>query len=524
MGRDQVSKGYYFLLPLPQPLPLPDKVVFTFSGPSRLGPFDRTPETMEDGSIEWFVSIAHYHSPKSPEPERQLRRLASEVMPWAFSNAPTSLDINATNEWIGRQSVVEAVVLGCSYDDSDEEKECALLLAIDSVNALARTLHLTTRQPQQLLALPLLPPLILGASASLGEARPPICLNTFEYQNDLSLDLRGQSKEVDERVFSEAWEAVAQNHPLLRYLDLMREARWAAEGEGNHWSAVVTTAAASELLLTTTLQLLTWEEGLSPAEARSLFPERPEIGSRMTALSRHLGGDWNGKGRGAVGNWMRRVAHTRNAALHQGREVSAAEAHEAFDAVRKLERHIADRLANDRNLSRFPRSALALMGVDGLKRAARFTARIQRTIPSLSESFARFGRWRDVVSGPVPDAPAEHLPRELLAVIAPSGALYWILTLSDLTVACPAVLIGQLPEAQARSIRVTQRSIAAAPPPLPVSVWVAGGSDAARPSGAWRPAHELLPLRETMVEGQDVSRSLLNLSPDIQFATQGAGE
>lgn len=511
----RTAEAIYFLLPLPQAIPLPDKAAFTFSGPPSIDSFHMTSEMGGEPPMDWYVSIAHHHAPSSMELFEQLRELASEVMPWAYPKSPVP-GRNSTAP--GRRSVVEACVIqSIRKEDPQEYREAALLLAIECVNTLLRTAHLTTRAPQQLLSRALLPPVLPGAVAIVSDG-PPLCQETFGHVNARSAALRGEDQEVSEDTFSTAWSAVRETHPLLRYVDLMREARWAAEGEENYWSAIVTMSAAGEFLLTTILQLLVWEEGATPSEALRHFPANQEIGSRLTALEKKLGGNWNGKGVGSVGTWMSHVAHKRNAALHQAQEVSGFDAATAFEASIGLEQYIAERLVAEKNLARFPRSALALIGSDGLKGRGHMTARVREALSTLPTYFERFERWRGALSAPHTATPPDDTERELLAVITPTGHLYWVLAIPELRVACPASLVSKLPAPQEESLRAIQRALSINPPRLPISSWVEGGADLATPSGRWRPHHELLPLHETLVSGEDVARSLQTLSPDEDFA------
>jgi hypothetical protein len=191
--------------------------------------------------------------------------------------------------------------------------------------------------------------------------------------------------------------ASLQQHPLTPYVDRVVDAEHALR-QGDTANAVVLAQVGAEIFLDAVLGLLVWEEGASPKEGA----ER-EFASDLTPRVRNsfaprLGGDWNLKGAGPVGDWKRKLYELRGRVIHGGYEPSRDETRQAFDSLAALEEFCKTRVLEKRN--RFPRTALIVLGPDGLVRRAGWGRRIREFAEQNQDNnwLENYNTWRAQVS------------------------------------------------------------------------------------------------------------------------------
>lgn len=176
------------------------------------------------------------------------------------------------------------------------------------------------------------------------------------------------------RFLTAAW---SQN-PVENYHDLKLGARRAQLAEGNYVDAVLRSAAACEVLIKHVAWMTTWEVrevlGNDPMAGSlaisTILAAKPAdlIGKVLTA---RLNGNWSSRlATAPVGAWRYEVARLRSQVIHRGYRPSEAEAASAVTAMQVLETHVMDRLAV--KAASFPRSALLLVGHEGLRRRDQF--------------------------------------------------------------------------------------------------------------------------------------------------------
>lgn len=172
--------------------------------------------------------------------------------------------------------------------------------------------------------------------------------------------------------------ATWSQNPVENYHDLKLGAQRAQYAEGNYVDAVLRAAAACEVLVKHVAWMTTWEarevvgnDPLADALATStILTAKPAdlIGKVLTA---RLNGNWSSRlATAPVGAWRYDVAKLRNRVIHRGYRPSEAESAAAIAAVQVLETHVMDRLAV--KVATFPRSALLLVGHEGLQRRDQF--------------------------------------------------------------------------------------------------------------------------------------------------------
>lgn len=172
--------------------------------------------------------------------------------------------------------------------------------------------------------------------------------------------------------------ATWSQNPVENYRDLKLGARRAQYAEGNYIDAVLRSAAACEVLIKHLAWMTTWEVrevlGNDPLagtlSTTSILAAKPAdlIGKVLTA---RLKGNWVSRLTSSpVGAWRYDVAKLRSRVIHRGYRPSEPEAAAAVAATQVLETHMMDRLAAQ--TATFPRSALLLVGYEGLQRRDQF--------------------------------------------------------------------------------------------------------------------------------------------------------
>ena len=190
---------------------------------------------------------------------------------------------------------------------------------------------------------------------------------------------------------------------------------------------------AAETLLDEVLLHTMWEQPLTPEQAAAAWTDGLD-----TRISREfqtrLGGNWNRKGTGPFGNWDRHVAELRNRVVHAGYTRTKEEATKSLHTLDNLVEFICDRLAADATRTRYPRTAVALAGTDGLTRRNAYKGKAKKlaTDPHEVNWHLTFINWREAwrrlrrdqnTTPRTPDPTNAHL----LAVQHPDGTTHWCL-------------------------------------------------------------------------------------------------
>jgi len=162
--------------------------------------------------------------------------------------------------------------------------------------------------------------------------------------------------------------------PLTPYVDRVVDAHHALR-QGDTANAVILAQVGAEIFLDTLLALLVWEEGASPQEAAEDAFSSGLTRRVRNSFAPRLGGDWNLNGPGSVGSWKRNLYELRGRVIHAGYEPARPEARQALQSLAALEDFAKGRVLEKRRQS--PRTALIVLGRDGLARRAGWDRRIR---------------------------------------------------------------------------------------------------------------------------------------------------
>jgi hypothetical protein len=195
--------------------------------------------------------------------------------------------------------------------------------------------------------------------------------------------------------------------PILQALPFFQfrtDARIELHRYGNYRQSIIASAAAAENLILTVLELLLWEEGMSPVQAVVKVGRIESILKRLKReMAPRLKGSWSEKDTGAVQDWHLNVLRVRNAVVHVGHEATRREALSALTALNSLVGHFADRFAVPEIQAKYPKTVILSLGQDSLARRHAWTS----TLDSLSQAHAwewraEFGVWRSNVLASLP--------------------------------------------------------------------------------------------------------------------------
>lgn len=186
-----------------------------------------------------------------------------------------------------------------------------------------------------------------------------------------------------------------RGNPLLLWRERFADARRALHATGDPSAAVLFANTSCEVLLDTVLALLIWEEGFQAGHAPDPSGAAPvfEQGKTMRRVTRELpgrlGGSWTTDA-GALGAWNTNAYRLRHRIVHGGYAANMAEAQQALQAATGLQQFLWERLAIKRTI--YPRSALMVLGAEGLQRRNLWSGRIRRFSDEVGPTEAD---WRD---------------------------------------------------------------------------------------------------------------------------------
>lgn len=164
-------------------------------------------------------------------------------------------------------------------------------------------------------------------------------------------------------------------NPLVRWRELVLDARKATQIDGEYAVGVILSLTASEVLLDAVLAMLLWESGRAASDAATVFEEGKVARRLKVAFAPLLGGTWDPTRPGAVGRWFKDAFALRHRIVHGGYQPSLTEATTAMEAVDRLESFMFDAIAHKRNA--FPRTTLLTVGEEGLTRRNLWNGKIR---------------------------------------------------------------------------------------------------------------------------------------------------
>lgn len=386
-------------------------------------------------------------------------------------------------------------------------------VAIGKVRSLQMAYHVIENGPVTLLAEEVLPPLIpyvVRNSAQI-EEKEAVELRLYEARRSFNAitrqrDLPGGRVEA----IASASRQIDDN-PLAAYLDLDREALVALRRYGNTRVSVTMAAASAEVVLDRTLLMLLWEERKTPEDVAANW--RDSLKRRVEKdFSERIGGSWDHSGMGPVGRWARKVSNVRNRVVHGGYLPSRDEADDAIAVTRELVTFICDRLASEGNLNKYTRSAMLLMGNDGLEKRGRHTNAVKRLQGDPNEPpwTKTFGLWFKTFSRLRSDLLAPRVSSlegsDLLAVYMPGEWPTYVACDTSTGQAVKVHIPDNVELGASRELvdQIFSEHSQGENRQNPISISISGSVvDGVQIAGGWVEEYRLLPLRGVMVDGSN---------------------
>lgn len=397
----------------------------------------------------------------------------------------------------------------------DEYLDFLLEVAIEKVRNLQMAYHAVRNSALTLLTAELLPPFVpylVRKSQQIAD-REEVELRFYHLQRSFNFITRGEDLSEDRiRMIYQAGGQIQQN-PLAAYLDLDREAFVALRRAGNTRVSVVMVAAACEVLLDRTLLMMNWEEKKTPETVASAWRESLKRRVELDFPGR-IGGSWDLTTDGPVGRWAKKVAQIRNRVVHGGYMPSRAEAEDALTASHDLVTFIGDRLTYHGNMKKYPRSAMLLLGNEGLNKRGRYTKALRelQKDPREPQWDETFGRWFKAFARLRGDALVSRGSSlensSLMAVYFPHR---WPVCVAhdDSTGQAAEVMIpdnADLGLGPGLVLQIFEEHSKGPDWEVPTSVLLVGGVvDGVTRAGEWVEEYHLVPLRSVMVDRSDLT-------------------
>lgn len=393
----------------------------------------------------------------------------------------------------------------------------ALDIALSNLRSIQRASQALRRTPTSLSTLQRLPfvvPVLLRVAHEVGDASAPSWTGLLATRPDLGAELEPELLDGSSMAaFTRTRERI-ENGAFSAHVDLHRDGQYALQRSGDYRLAVLLFGIAAESLLDELMLHLMWEEAKTPEEVAARWFDGLDRRVREE-LPHRLGGPWDMTKRNPVGAWAQDVAALRHRVAHAGYTPTEDEAHASFHAVNALVTNLCDRLASQKNMRTYPRTAIALAGEGGLRRRNAYTAKIRRLERDRKEVpwTDTFTRWReawrrlrqDQTTAPrTPDF--DHA--WLLAVRHPDRSMRWVKHDRAQHLAVEAeVASNQIPDGLITSVHDFADMLQSRGQTLPTSTSFEHHLAAAPlPDAKWVEDYHLVPMAGVMVDGSDFTQ------------------
>lgn len=388
----------------------------------------------------------------------------------------------------------------------------ALNIALESIRSFQLAYYGATREAVTLIEREMLPPASLVSLQTLEEISEHAEVKLRMFLTGNMPSQIGLVNDVSEDEMLKVNKMFTFKSPLTRYLDLYRQGAVALR-QGNTRECIVMMSVAAESLINVLLAHLQWEECLTPEMSATTWA--PSLDTRIkTVLPTKLGGNWNITRPGAAHDWNQNIASIRHRVVHAGYKPSMEEARDAVKALDGLVAFIGDRVVHSGNLSKYPRTALTLLGSEGLKRRDRYTRAVReierdRTEVKWDETFSR---WYDTQILCIQDQKNPRSPDISTSiyyiVFTSMDEYYWIACDwgAHKAVKVEVTLAQGVPE-PVEHLRKGVPSMQESATKYPIIVQVTAETVvAAELNGEWLETYHLMPLQEVMRDKSDFSR------------------
>ncbi|MBW3590068.1 MAG: hypothetical protein KY429_11690 [Actinobacteria bacterium] len=509
----------YFFVPLPEPLGLPDGYVFQATSSMSWEEWLAAHDQGQHLDLDTTYLDASFRFWRATEPRNDIYSLKSlfETARKAFASSEQDLENQEASEGEGLNVERTIVEMAIPFEEpSEEEMDDVLSQAFDFgisiLREFQRSYALVRKRPLTLVSRQRLPFSVLGLRRIANdEDQWPEALSVyFVSMNVHSITRDEDFTDADFQRLESALNVQSRGAVFTLYADLSREAKVALELNGEYRQAVILAATATEVALDSLLCHLMWEEVKRPEEAAALFDQsRGFISRAKSHLSPRLGGNWSLTGAGQVALWHSNLFLLRHRIMHAGYEPTSEEATAALnDGLGTLDSFIAERLSEPTAIAKYPRTAMAVLGKQGLEQRSRWNSVLEQLADDPNEPnwIEAFGRWRltmdELRIDSVP-TPADESRALLIGVIHPGGTIVWLLHDRVARKACRAVP----PDPTLNQVRLVIAHLEEqnrAHPELPISIHAIDLTSTPAPGAEWVPEYRLIPMSGVMVNGQDL--------------------
>ena len=523
-----------FFLPLPEPLALPESYTHTvLRFISSHGDGGR--EHLQNGGGELQDRIRDFTRDREFGGAIALHRAKdtaddpwglATLMAWVAHVLPSTGDLGGDPKPDGgspngfERDWTIADVLVPFDDTNDEEADVteAFEYALNLVRWIQRAyVAVRNTEPLTLISrerLPVVVPYVFVPGAALSQP-PPLGggeMHLLALHHNLWATARAEEfTEAETTAYEGALHAVRDERAFLTFVEFRREALVALWRDGDYRACITWAATAAETLLDELLLHMLWEEGLRPEDAVQPFED-----FLATRVKQHyhvrLRGVWTLGSATPIGNWYRNVAGVRNRIVHAGMMPTLVEAQKALQVLDELLTFACDRLAERKNLSKYPRTALKLVAESGLRKRGCYSRRLRELSedPAQPHWDSTYARWRLTQSlvrqdrdftPRVPDAASS----QLMLVRCPGGDTYYCLNDPQTRLAGKVPINGEDLTMEVREgLREVLNRLADQDPDVAVSVDLPRDTYAGTAPKIWLEMYRLVPMAGVMVDGVDL--------------------
>lgn len=418
-----------FLIPLPEPLPLPHHTIYTFIGEHRdemanvvVQPTAETPPAPDWAQGRLTTSLRVWQSLHEDEfaAEREMstivQRVAEAIAPgeafegfrreleeWEEAErAAAPRDEESSPEALldeGQKpprsyvTIVEAVTPLVEVSDSDPPS-AAYDRATDAVADLVRAFRIASLIPFAPVTRERLPFAIYYLTRNVsGRAdwSHGLFLTHLNPPGGRSIDPVGPELVAD---FNRHLLMIQAGHPLVPLAERAVDARHALEVLGDTANSVIFQQLGIEVLIDASLELMLWDEAADVIAATEVLglPLKTKV---VRELPHRLGGNWN-LTRGAVAEWWNTLYHVRNRVIHGGYVSTRDEGWRSLHAAEKFEDFLRTRVAE--KATAIPRTALVILGVEGLQQRGKWHGGIINVAEQIGDTLLEeLEVWRNAI-------------------------------------------------------------------------------------------------------------------------------
>lgn len=395
-----------FIFRLPIRLPVPDNHFWTLEMGGSLGA--SWDEEARHVAVPGYVYAQNMRVPFVQLRAWQVKRerpsvatdgvftVARDVFP-GFGEGAQDTDAPTPESGLDYETIVEAVTQGARTEGDDTSRPIGTTSFDRVLKAMNEVLEALSGATTDLTLAPVAREL-LGPIALVG-SRPAVT-PTFDvgplfYWLNWNVD--APPEPVDEEVLMRTLLFISTTRtgqPLRTYLRLARRAS-ASLASGDYTVSVLMAAASGEVLLNVVLRALIVEEGQDAEIAAVFGDQRGGLLNRLRGqYARRLGGRWALETwETAPGHWEQSARQVRHRVIHSGHSPTMDEAVESLHGVELLESFVKDRVASKRY--QYPKTALTLLGVQGLEMRGFLNGRMRRLILEVEPVMPTF--WAAIV-------------------------------------------------------------------------------------------------------------------------------